>query len=191
MNEEPQSTNEELETSQEELRSVNEELNSVNGELSNRLADLSRANNDLKNLLASTQIATIFLDDNLRIRNFTPAVTDIFHLIDADLNRPIADIATRIDYEDLLNDVQTVLETRSAIEREVADQTKRKRYLARVLPYRSVDNSIAGAVLTFLDVTATFQAERALRASEERFRLMAQTVPALLFTADQLLNLIT
>ncbi|WP_246775518.1 CheR family methyltransferase [Methylobacterium aquaticum] len=188
INEELQSANEELETSKEELQSVNEELQTVNGELAHRVNDLGRANSDLKNLLESTQIATVFLDNEFRVKNFTPAVTDIFHLIESDLGRPITHIAARIQYPELPEDVRKVLRTLGTIEREVGSPESGARYLARVLPYRSIDNFIAGVVITFLDVTATARAERALRASQERFRRMERIVPAFLFTADAGLN---
>ncbi|MET7248189.1 CheR family methyltransferase [Methylobacterium sp. EM32] len=188
INEELQSANEELETSKEELQSVNEELQTVNGELGHRVNDLGRANSDLKNLLESTQIATVFLDNEFRVKNFTPAVTDIFHLIESDLGRPITHIAARIHYPELPEDVRRVLRTLGTIEREVGSPESGARYLARVLPYRSIDNFIAGVVITFLDVTATARAERALRASQERFRRMERIVPAFLFTADAELN---
>ncbi|WP_053078685.1 CheR family methyltransferase, partial [Methylobacterium tarhaniae] len=184
INEELQSANEELETSKEELQSVNEELQTVNGELGHRVNDLGRANSDLKNLLESTQIATVFLDNEFRVKNFTPAVTDIFHLIDSDLGRPITHIAARIHYPELPEDVRKVLRTLGTIEREVGSPESGARYLARVLPYRSIDNFIAGVVITFLDITATARAERALRASQERFRRMERIVPAFLFTAN-------
>ncbi|WP_048433498.1 CheR family methyltransferase [Methylobacterium platani] len=185
INEELQSANEELETSKEELQSVNEELQTVNGELGHRVTDLGRANSDLKNLLESTQIATVFLDNEFRVKNFTPAVTDIFHLIESDLGRPITHIAARIHYPELPEDVRKVLRTLGTIEREVGSpESGGARYLARVLPYRSIDNFIAGVVITFLDISATARAERALRASQERFRRMERVVPAFLFTAD-------
>ena len=182
INEELQAANEELETSKEELQSVNEELQTVNGELAHRVHELARANSDLKNLLESTQIATIFLDNDVRIKNFTPAITDIFHLIESDIGRPIAHITSRVAYDELEEDVRRVMRTLSTVEREIEDPRSGARFLVRVLPYRSVDNFIAGVVLTFLDVTATAKAEQALRASEERFRMMAQAVPAFLFT---------
>ncbi len=188
INEELQSANEELETSKEELQSVNEELQTVNGELGHRVNDLGRANSDLKNLLESTQIATVFLDNEFRVKNFTPAVTDIFHLIESDLGRPITHIAAQIQYPELPEDVRKVLRTLGTIEREVGSPESGARYLARVLPYRSIDNFIAGVVITFLDITATARAERALRASQERFRRMERIVPAFLFTADAGLN---
>ena len=108
----------------------------------------------------------------------------MFHVIDTDIGRPIAHITSRVTYPELQEDVRRVLRTLAAVEREVEDPRTGSRYLVRVLPYRSIDNFIAGAVLTFLNVTATVRAEGALRESEERFRMMAQTVPAFLFTAE-------
>ncbi|TCH98128.1 methyltransferase [Roseococcus sp. SYP-B2431] len=170
INEEMQSANEELETSKEELQSVNEELQTVNGELALRVGELSRANSDLKNLLESTQIATLFLDNNLQVKSFTPSMSELFHLIDNDLGRPITHIASRVPYPEMADDLRRVLRTLTTVEREIGLEG-RNRYLVRVLPYRSVDNFIAGAVLTFLDITSTTRAQEALRASEERARL--------------------
>jgi two-component system CheB/CheR fusion protein len=170
INEELQSANEELETSKEELQSVNEELQTVNGELAHRITELARANSDLKNLLESTQIATLFLDNDLRVKSFTPSMSEVFHLIESDLGRPIAHIASRVPYPDLGEDVRRVLRTLSTIEREIG-APDRGRYLVRVLPYRSVDNFIAGAVLTFLDITETTIAQAARKAADERARL--------------------
>ena len=169
INEELQSANEELETSKEELQAVNEELQTVNGELAHRVSDLGRANSDLKNLLESTQIATIFLDNELRLRSFTPASTDIFHLIEADVGRPIAHITARVTYPELQDDARKVLKTLGQVEREVVGAEEDRQFLVRVLPYRSVDNFIAGVVVTFLEITGTARAEAALRASERRF----------------------
>jgi two-component system CheB/CheR fusion protein len=169
INEELQSANEELETSKEELQAVNEELQTVNGELAHRVGDLGRANSDLKNLLESTQIATIFLDNDLRLRSFTPAASDVFHLIEADVGRPMAHIASRVSYTELQEDARRVLKTLGQVEREVAGSEEDRRFLVRVLPYRSVDNFIAGVVVTFLDITGAARAEAALRASERRF----------------------
>ena len=169
INEEMQSANEELETSKEELQSVNEELQTVNGELAHRVSELARANSDLKNLLESTQIATLFLDNDLRVKSFTPSMSEVFHLIDNDLGRPITHIASRVPYPEMADDLRRVLRTLTTTEREIGAEGG-NRYLVRVLPYRSVDNFIAGAVLTFLDVTSTTRAQAALRASEERAR---------------------
>ena len=174
LNEELQSANEELETSKEELQSVNEELTTVNGELAHRVQELTRATSDLKNFLESTQIATIFLDNELKVTNYTPAVAELFHLVDSDLGRPIAHIKSRIDYEELADDVRRVLRTLAPIEREVAGPEAH--YMVRVLPYRSVDNFIAGAVVTFVDITERQKAEEARRRSEERFRAIVESV---------------
>jgi two-component system CheB/CheR fusion protein len=170
INEEMQSANEELETSKEELQSVNEELQTVNGELALRVSELSRANSDLKNLLESTQIATLFLDNNLQVKGFTPSMSEVFHLIDSDQGRPITHIASRVPYPEMADDLRRVLRTLTTVEREIGSDG-RNRYLVRVLPYRSVDNFIAGAVLTFLDITSATRTQEALRVSEERVRL--------------------
>jgi len=168
INEELQSANEELETSKEELQAVNEELQTVNGELAHRVSELARANSDLNNLLESTQIATIFLDNELRLRRFTPAATDIFNLIESDVGRPISDLSPRIRYPELQADARRVLRTLRPVEREAAGDEDRT-FLVRVLPYRSIDNFIAGVVVAFLDVTGAVRAEAALRVSERRF----------------------
>jgi two-component system CheB/CheR fusion protein len=176
INEELQSANEELETSKEELQSVNEELQTVNGELAHRVQELARANSDLKNLLESTQIATVFLDNNLRVKSFTPTVADIFHLIETDLGRPITHIAPRIPYPQLEEDVRRVLRTLGTVDREVGDSAAGSRYLVRVLPYRSVDNFIAGVVLTFLDVSATVRAEAEAEAANRHTREILESI---------------
>ncbi len=159
LNEELQSANEELETSKEELQSVNEELTTVNGELAHRVHELTRATSDLKNFLESTQIATVFLDNDLKVMNFTPAVTEIFHLVETDIGRPIAHIKSRIPFEDLQEDARRVLRTLNSVERAVQHPVTKARYIVRILPYRSVDNFIAGVVTTFVDVTALTRAE--------------------------------
>jgi two-component system CheB/CheR fusion protein len=174
LNEELQSANEELETSKEELQSVNEELTTVNGELAHRVQELGRSNSDLKNLLESTQIATIFLDNELRVMNYTPAVTEIFHLVETDIGRPIAHIKSRMAYDDLQDDARRVTRTLGSVDREIEDPTTGTRYMVRVLPYRSVDNYIGGTVVTFTDITPLTRAQQALRESEERFRAMAE-----------------
>ncbi|HEX5464136.1 MAG TPA: CheR family methyltransferase, partial [Burkholderiales bacterium] len=153
VNEELQSTNEELETSKEELTSINEELQTINSELNAKVEALNQANSDLKNLLDSTQIATLFLDSHLRIKNFTPAMSEIFPIRDGDRGRPITEIATRLSYEGLRRDVKKVLRTLSFIEREVVDVAGDATFLIRILPYRTIDNVIDGAVLTFVDIT--------------------------------------
>jgi two-component system CheB/CheR fusion protein len=175
INEEMQSANEELETSKEELQSVNEELHTVNGELGYRVTELARANSDLRNLLDNTQIATVFLDNDMRVKSFTPSIVDVFNLIESDLGRPLTDIAARIDYPDLREDVRRVLRTLAPIEREVAGQDEGTRYLIRVLPYRSLDNFIAGTVITFSDISDVVRAQLALGQSEARYRMVVES----------------
>jgi two-component system, chemotaxis family, CheB/CheR fusion protein len=159
VNEELQSTNEELETSKEELQSVNEELQTVNHELNTKIEELDRANSDLNNLFQSTQIATIFLDRNLEIRSFTPAVTNLFNLIPSDRGRPLTDIVSRIDYPDLEQDMRRVSAGEPAAERSVSHLSGTGYYLARILPYRAPNNQIDGVLLTFVDVTNLIAAE--------------------------------
>jgi two-component system, chemotaxis family, CheB/CheR fusion protein len=153
VNEEFQSTNEELETSKEEQQSINEELQTVNAELNSKNEALGRANSDLQNLFESTHIATLFLDGDLRIKSFTPAMTDIFHLRDSDRGRPITEIVARLSYDDLKRDVTKVLRTLSAIEQEVRIPHDGATFIMRVRPYRTLDNVIDGVVITFVDIT--------------------------------------
>ena len=169
VNEELQSSNEELETSKEEMQSINEELQTVNAELSAKNNLLAHLNSDLKNLLDSTQIATLFLDNNLRIKNFTPGMVDIFYLRDSDRGRPITDIVSLLVYDDLTSDVTRVLRELTVVERELALQDDGPTYIMRIRPYRSVENVIDGVVMTFVDITERKKADVALRASELRF----------------------
>jgi two-component system CheB/CheR fusion protein len=174
VNEELQSTNEELETSKEELQSVNEELATVNAELQDKVTDLSRANNDMNNLLAGTGVGTLFVDHNLRISRFTPATTQVINLIHHDVGRPIEHVVTNlVGYDTLVADVRAVLE--SLLPREATVQTKAGAwYLMRIRPYRTMDNVIEGAVLTFFDISERRRAEIALRTSEARFQAICQ-----------------
>lgn len=159
LNEELQSANEELETSREELQSVNEELTTVNNELAHRVQELTRTTSDLKNFLESTRIATLFLDNDMKVMNFTPSVTELFHLVETDVGRPIAHIKSGISFEDLQEDVRRVTRTLNSVERSIDHPATGGRYIVRILPYRSVDNFIAGVVVTFIDVTAITRAE--------------------------------
>ncbi len=163
VNEELQSANEELETSKEELQSVNEELATVNAELQAKVSDLSRANNDMNNLLAGTGIGTIFVDHQLRILRFTPAASAIINLIVGDKGRPVGHLVSNmIDYDNLVADVQAVLDT--LVSKEVEVQTKDgKWYAMRIQPYRTLDNVIEGAVISFVDITEIVQIRNALK----------------------------
>ena len=171
VNEELQSTNEELETSKEELQSVNEELGTVNTELQNKVADLSRSNNDMNNLLAGTGIGTIFVDHQLRIQRFTPTVTQVINLILTDVGRPVSHIVSNLaGYDRLAADVREVLDTLVPKEVEVQTQTGTW-YLLRIRPYRTLENVIEGAVITFTEITEIKKAQAALRESEDLRRL--------------------
>jgi len=151
VNEELQSTNEELVTAKEELQSVNEELSTVNTELESKVAELTRANNDMNNLLAGTNLATVFLDQDLRILRFTPAATRIINLIDSDIGRPVAHIVSNLkDYDTLFQDIKAVLDTLVPKDREV-QTAGGEWYLMRIQPYRTLENVTEGAVITFVD----------------------------------------
>ncbi|MBN1424079.1 PAS domain-containing protein [Candidatus Fermentibacteria bacterium] len=171
VNEELQSTNEELETSKEELQSVNEELATINAELQTKVADLSRANNDMNNLLAGTGIATVFVDLDLRILRFTPRAIEIVKLRVSDVGRPVGHIVSNlVGYDRLAMDAQAVLDTLTPKELEV--QTRAGVWYAmRILPYRTLDNAIEGAVITFVDITETWKIREALRKANELLRL--------------------
>jgi len=153
INEELQSSNEELETAKEELQSVNEELATVNAELQQKVADLSRANNDMNNLLAGTGVGTVFVDHQLRIQRFTPAITQVINLIPSDVGRPVGHVVSNlVGYDHLVADLQRVLDT--LIPAEVEVQSKEGVwYSLRIRPYRTLENVVEGAVITFFDIT--------------------------------------
>jgi two-component system, chemotaxis family, CheB/CheR fusion protein len=159
VNEELQSTNEELETSKEELQSVNEELQTVNHELTVKIDELDRASSDLRNLYESTDVAIVFLDRELVIRSFTPAVTRIFSLIPTDRGRPLTDIAHHLDYSELPQDIQQIFGARQPLERRVNRRDGTAHYIVRALPYWTGSGRVEGAILTFSDVTGLAQAE--------------------------------
>jgi two-component system, chemotaxis family, CheB/CheR fusion protein len=172
-NEELQSTNEELETSKEELQSVNEELATVNAELQTKVLDLSRANNDMNNLLAGTGVGTIFVDHQLCVRRFTPAATPLVNLIRTDVGRPLGHIVSNLlSYDRLVADVQEVLETLTPKEVEVQTQSAAW-FLLRIRPYRTLENVIEGAVITFTEISQQKRAQRALLEHEALRRMAA------------------
>jgi chemotaxis methyl-accepting protein methylase len=161
-NEELQSTNEELTTSKEEMQSLNEELQTVNQELQAKVDELSRANNDMKNLLNSTDIATLFLDDALNVRRFTTQTASIIKLIAGDAGRPITDITTELDYPELVADAREVLRTLVFAEKQIATRDGRW-FLVRIMPYRTLENRIDGVVITFSNITEAKTLEAQLR----------------------------
>ncbi|MEZ5361528.1 MAG: PAS domain-containing protein [Bryobacterales bacterium] len=167
MNEELQSTNEELETSREELQSLNEELSTVNSQLGEKVDQLERMNDDMSNLLTSTQIATIFLDTDLRIRFFTPAATDLLNIISADIDRPLSDLAPRVQDELLIADARAVLTDLRLSEREVRSD-KRGVFIRRMRPYRTSSNRIEGVVVTYTDITRMVDARERLERRERQ-----------------------
>ncbi|MGV7209856.1 chemotaxis protein CheB [Oxalobacteraceae bacterium A2-2] len=162
-NEELQSANEELTTSKEEMQSLNEELYTLNAELQSKLDDLSVVNGDMKNLLNSTDIATIFLDGELHIRRYTDKATQLYKLIPSDINRPLGDIVSDLIYPDLEKDAREVLRTLVFSEREIPTHSQRW-YMVRIMPCRTVDNVIDGVVVTFINITDAKLLEAQLRA---------------------------
>ena len=160
-NEELQSANEELTTSKEEMQSLNEELQTVNIELQSKVDDLS-GQNDMKNLLNSTDIATVFLDNDLNVRRFTNQATRLFKLIPGDVGRPLSDIVNDLVYPDLLDDVEEVLRTLVYSDREIATSDGRW-FQVKIMPYRTLNNVIDGVVITFSDISLAKQLEAKLR----------------------------
>jgi two-component system, chemotaxis family, CheB/CheR fusion protein len=164
INEELRSTTEELETGKEELQSLNEEMRTVNHELKEKVDELGRANADLQNLLAATDIATIFLDRDLRIKRYTPSVQQLFNIIPSDTARPLAHVTHGLEYDGMTEDAARTLETLDRVEREVRSNDGRY-YIARLIPYRTPEDRIDGVVLSFFDITGRKLAE------DERNRL--------------------
>jgi two-component system CheB/CheR fusion protein len=161
-NEELQSTNEELTTSKEEMQSLNEELQTVNTELQAKVDELSRSNNDMKNLLNSTDIATLFLDNDLKVRRFTTQATKIIQLIPSDVGRPITDLASDLLYPELAADAREVSQRLGFAEKPVGTRDGRW-FTVRVMPYRTLEDRIDGVVITFADITAAKTLEAQLR----------------------------
>jgi two-component system, chemotaxis family, CheB/CheR fusion protein len=189
-NEELQSTNEELETSKEELQSVNEELTTVNAELQAKIEQLAGMQNDMKNLLDNINIGTIFLDEHLVIRRFTREAANIYRLVATDVGRPLGDIKANIEGNDLQADALKVLETLAPCERELhtADGVY---YLARIQPYRTLDNVIEGVVLTFTDITQRVEAKTVIEDAREFAENIVDTVREPLVVLDGSLKVVS
>jgi two-component system CheB/CheR fusion protein len=188
-NEELQSTNEELETAKEEMQSLNEELVTVNSELQGKLDDLADANDDLQNLLNSTEIATIFLNNELHIKRFTPEAKRVSNLIASDVGRPLSDIASKLTSERLLEDAQDVLQTLVVKEREV-QTVDGSWYDMRIVPYRTAKNTIDGLVLTFLNITKSKLAEQVILTARNYADSIVETVREPLLVLDGQLRVI-
>jgi len=172
-NEELQSTNEELTTSKEEMQSMNEELQTVNHELQAKVTELSRASNDMRNLLDSTEIATLFLDEALNVRRFTAQTTRIIKLIPGDTGRPITDIVTDLNYPDMVTDAREVLRTLVFREKDLST-TDGRWFKVRTMPYRTQENRIDGLVITFSDITVSKTLELALFATQARLQTLME-----------------
>lgn len=166
MNEELQSSNEELETSREELQSINEELETVNAELYENNSQLTRANSDLKNLFEATDLAVLFLDANLLVRSYTPAVEELFRIKRRDVGRPITDLTSQIPYASLADDAEAVKRTLQSVEREVVIDATGETYIVRMKPYRTTDDRLDGVVLSFFDVTERERTRRQLEQNQ-------------------------
>lgn len=176
MNEELQATNEELESSKEELQSLNEELSTVNAQLQSKVDELERSNNDLNNLLANTDVATLHLDSDFRIRWLTRAAKELLEAIDADIGRPISQLADKFSESHLLADARSVLDDLTPQERVIQDQHGRW-YRRRIQPYRTQADQIDGVVVTFAEVTGLKERESALEHGvAERTAELEQTV---------------
>ena len=169
MNEEYRSTAEELETSKEELQSINEELHTVNAELKSKLESISAAHSDLQNLSAATEIGTLFLDPDMRIKMFTSPVAELFNITRHDIGRAITDFTHQLNYDNIEEDARKVLKDLIPIEREVSSR-RGQLYAMRLRPYRTVEDRIDGTVVTFVDISERARVEAALRESEERLR---------------------
>ncbi|MCB1887386.1 MAG: PAS domain-containing protein [Rhodocyclaceae bacterium] len=183
MNEELQSSNEELETSKEELQSLNEELTTVNAQLVERIAQQEAVNSDLANLLSSTDIATIFLDGELRVRRFTPRAVQVFALIESDIGRSISDVAQRYSDGDLRAQCARVMASGTPFEEEVKSRAG-DWFTLRILPYRATDDSVDGVVLTFTDVSKLKAAHAEAQRRASQMRIVADALPVLIAQLD-------
>ena len=172
-NEELQSSNEELTTSREEMQSMNEELQTVNAEQKSKMDEFSRVNNDMRNLLNSTEIVTVFLDNKLNVRRFTPGADKLFKLIPGDVGRPLSDIVSDLLYPEMTKEAQEVLRTLAFSEKQIT-ATDGRWFSVRIMPYRTMEDVIAGVVITFSNITATKALEAELREENARLKKLVE-----------------
>ena len=178
-NEELQSTNEELTTSKEEMQSLNEELQTVNIELQRKVYDFIRANDDMKNLLNSTEIATLFLDRELNIRRFTDQATNVIKLRNTDIGRPFTDLVSDLQYPEIGNHASQVIKTLISTETTIST-TDGRWFTVRIMPYRTIDDHIDGLVITFIDITKAkkLETELAIVNNTEKVKRVAELIIA-------------
>ena len=182
-NEELMSSNEEMQSTNEELQSVNEELYTVNAELQEKIGELSQLNNDINNLLESTEIGTIFLDHELNIRKFTPSIRDHFNVVDSDLGRPITHFSNNFGKNNIQTTTQRVLSHLEAEQHEVENESGRH-FLMRINPFLVEDHGVKGVVLSFIDIEELKQAEQELLASNHFIRNITQAIPHVVYVYD-------
>ena len=183
-NEELQSTNEELETSKEELQSVNEEIVTVNSELQGKIDELAQAYDDMNNLLASTEIGTIFLDADLKIKRFTPSMTKIINLIQSDVGRPVQDLSSNLIYEGIVKDAKKVLEKLLPFQAAVKSNDSTW-YQMKIMPYRTSMNVIQGVVITFVDITEEKSLLEELNEVKENYEHLLELTQTTVYTQDK------
>jgi two-component system CheB/CheR fusion protein len=189
-NEELQSTNEELETSKEELQSVNEELMTLNAESESKIEELTQLSNDINNLLVGTEIATVFLDTELRIKRYTPSTNRVINLIQTDVGRPISDISSTLEYKDIVKDTEEVLKTLIPKEVELMDKSGLW-FLMRIMPYRTTENVIDGVVITLINITEQKRVQSEITDALEYSRGIVDTVHESLLVFDSDLRVVS
>jgi len=189
-NEELQSTNEELQTSKEELQSINEELVTVNSELETKIEQLADMRNDMKNLLDNINVGTVFLDEHLIVRNFTRQATQIYHLVSSDVGRSLSDIKSEVEGADLFAEAQVVLDTLMPFEREVCTKDDAW-YLARIQPYRTLDDELEGVVLTVVPLADVKQMQHEVLKARELAEAIVDTVRDPLIVVDGALRVVS
>ncbi|WP_029916815.1 chemotaxis protein CheB [Pelobacter seleniigenes] len=178
-NEELQSTNEELSTSKEEMQSINEELQTVNAEQAAKMEEFGRINSDMQNLLNSTEIISLFLDNELRIKRFTPSAVKLFNLLDSDIGRPLTDLSSELYYPQMFDDAREVLRTMLFCEKQIS-ATKDRYFSVRIMPYRTLENRIDGVVMTLNDISRSTLLEADLKATSGMLRALVQAAPLII-----------